>query len=220
MKKMIKWGAVSVVLLALTILRAAAQEQQTVTERYMTPKFGFKGGLNLSNMYVKDVADENMKVGWNAGLYAKLPMGRGFSIQPELYYTDKGAKETYNNFVQGKGEYRYNLNYVELPLLAVFNLGNNFNIHAGPYISYLVSANIKDLKSDGTIHNIVDLNAEDFHRLDWGAQAGLGVDIENFTIGARYAYGFHHIGKSDNTTGSLLQDSKNSVISLYIGFGF
>src|ERR1700733_15049765 len=112
MKKMIKWGAVSIALFALTILRATAQEHQTPVENKLTPKFGIKGGLNLSNMYVRDVSDENMKVGWNAGIYAKIPLTTGFSIQPELYYTDKGAKETYNNFIQGSGEYRFNLNYV------------------------------------------------------------------------------------------------------------
>src|SRR6185295_14477568 len=141
-----------------------AQEQQTSAENSLSPKFGIKGGVNLTNMYVNDVSDENMKVGFNAGFFAKLPITKGFSIQPELLYTSKGAKETYNNFIEGKGEYRFNLNYIELPLLAVFNVAKNFNIHAGPYASYLVGANIKDLKDDGTINHITDLDAENFNR--------------------------------------------------------
>src|SRR5688572_27595740 len=82
-----------------------AQEQQTSAENSLAPKFGIKGGVNLTNMYVQDVSDENMKVGFNAGFFAKLPVTRGFSIQPELLYTSKGAKETYNNFIEGEGEY-------------------------------------------------------------------------------------------------------------------
>src|SRR5690242_13429390 len=182
MKRMIKWGAVGMAVFALTILRATAQEPQTPTESKPIAKFGIKGGLNLTNMYVKDVSDENMKVGWNAGVFAKLPVTRGFSIQPELLYTNKGAKETYNNFIEGKGEYRFNLNYIELPLLAVFNVAKNFNIHAGPYASYLVGANIKDLKDDGTINNITDLKADNFNRFDWGVAGGFGIDISNFTL--------------------------------------
>jgi hypothetical protein len=27
-------------------------------------------------------------------------------------YTSKGAKETYDNFILGEGEYRFNLNYI------------------------------------------------------------------------------------------------------------
>jgi hypothetical protein len=199
---------------------AFAQEQQTPAENTLSPKFGIKGGVNLTNMYVKDVSDENMKVGFNAGFFAKLPVTRGFSIQPELLYTSKGAKETYDNFLEGKGEYRFNLNYIELPVLAVFNVAKNFNIQAGPYISYLAAANIKDLEDDGTIRDIKDLDAENFNRFDYGVAGGLGIDISNFTIGARYNYGFKEIGKSGSLSGQLTKDSKNSAISLYIGIGF
>ncbi|MBO9199286.1 MULTISPECIES: porin family protein [Niastella] len=212
------------VLLSAAFLTAGnsvfAQVQQTDAESSLSPKFGIKGGLNLTNMYVKDVSDENMKVGWNAGFFAKLPVTRGFSIQPELLYTTKGAKETYDNFIEGKGEYRFNLNYIELPLLAVFNVAKNFNIHAGPYGSYLIGANIKDLKDDGTINHITDLDAENFNRFDWGLAGGFGIDISNFTLGARYNYGFREIGKSGSLSGQLTKDSKNSAISLYIGLGF
>ncbi len=119
-----------------------------------------------------------------------------------------------------RGEYRFNLNYIELPLLAVFNVAKNFNIHAGPYASYLIGANIKDLKDDGTINNITDLDAENFNRFDWGVAGGFGIDISNFTLGARYNYGFREIGKSGSLSGQLTKDSKNSAISLYIGLGF
>ena len=198
----------------------AAQEQQTSGESSLRPKLGVKGGVNLSNMFVNEVSDENMKVGINLGVFAKLPLATGFSIQPELLYSSKGAKETYNNFIEGEGEYRFNLNYIELPVLAVFNLGKNFNIHAGPYIAYLASVNIKDMEDDGTIDEIAELNAENFNRIDYGLSGGLGIDIQNFSIGARYNYGLREIGKSGSLSGELTKDSRNSAISLYIALGF
>jgi hypothetical protein len=197
-----------------------AQEQKTSAENSLSPKFGIKGGVNLTNMYVQDVSDENMKVSFNAGFFAKLPVTQGFSIQPELLYTSKGAKETYDNFILGEGEYRFNLNYIELPVLAVFNVAKNFNVHVGPYVSYLVSANIKDLDDDGTIEDIKELDAENFNRFDYGVAGGLGIDISNFTLGARYSYGLKEIGKSGSLSGQLTKDSKNSAISLYIGICF
>ena len=42
-----------------------AQEQQTSGENSLSPKFGIKGGVNLTNMYVQEISDENMKVGLN-----------------------------------------------------------------------------------------------------------------------------------------------------------
>lgn len=220
MKKIFASVAVLLALMVGTAARVSAQEQQTKEESTLSPKLGIKAGVNLTNMYVQDVSDENMKVGLNLGFFAKLPLTRGFSIQPELLYSSKGAKETYNNFLQGSGEYRFSLNYIELPVLAVINVGKNFNLHAGPYISYLASVNIKNMDNEGNIEGTDELNAENFNRLDYGVAGGFGVDIQNFTIGARYSYGLREIGKSGSLSGELTKDSKNSAISLYIGFGF
>jgi hypothetical protein len=196
-----------------------AQQQQTASESSLSPKFGVKGGINLSNLYEDEADDENVKLGFNLGLYAKLPVTRGFSIQPELIYSGKGSKLTYNNILLGKGEYRFNLNYVELPVLAVINLGKNLNLQAGPYIAYLASANIKDMDNNGNITGATDLKADNFNRFDYGVAGGLGLDVQNFTIGARYNYGLQEIG-DEGVSGRLTRNSKNSVLSVFIGFGF
>jgi hypothetical protein len=208
----------SICALAFTV-NGFAQEQEASDEVGLTPKFGIKGGLNLSNLYVNDVSDEHVKVAGNIGIYGKLPIGRGVSLQPELLYTSKGAKETYNNFVMGSGEYRFNLNYVELPVLLVFNIVRNFNIHAGGYAAYLTSANVKNLK-DGSIQGVTDLGADNFNRVDYGLVGGIAVDVEKFTIGARYNYGLREVGQSGNLSGDLTKNSKNSTAQLYIGFAF
>jgi hypothetical protein len=198
-----------------------AQEQKTQSENSITPKFGVKVGANLANLYVDNVEDENMKVGLNVGLLAKIPLVRGLSIQPELLYTSKGAKLNYNNILFGKGEYRYNLNYVELPVLAVINLAKNLNLNAGGYAAYLVSANVKDLNEDGTVTGIKEFNADNFNRVDYGLVGGFGLDVQNFTIGARYNYGLREVGESGSGGASkFLENSKNSVITLFIGVGF
>lgn len=203
------------------ITAATAQEQKTSTESTLQPKIGFKGGINLSNLYVDDVEDENMKVGLNLGVFAKFPITRGFSIQPEVLYSSKGAKLRYDN-VFGEGEYRFNLNYVEVPVLAVFNLGRNFNIQAGGYAAYLASANVKRLDTDnGDVDHIADLNTDNFKRFDYGLVGGVGLDIQHFTIGARYNYGLNEIGDDDGgITGAATKNSKNSAFTFYIGVGF
>ena len=203
-------------------MMTSAQEQQTALEGGLKPKFGIKGGLNLSNLYVDDVQDENMKAGFNLGVFSKLPLAKGFSIQPELIYSNKGAKISYNNALLGNGEYRFNLHYVELPVLAVINLVKNLNLQAGGYASYLAAANITRLNnSSGTVDQIRDLKASNFNRFDYGLVGGLGIDVENFTIGARYNYGLEQIGKGNaSIAGQATKNSKNSVIALYVGIGF
>ncbi|HZG24801.1 MAG TPA: porin family protein [Chitinophagaceae bacterium] len=203
-----------------TVSVVSAQEQQSAVESSISPKFGVKGGVNLSNLYVDQVDDENMKLGLNLGLFAKIPLTRGLSIQPELLYSSKGAKLNYNNILLGRGEYRFNLNYVDLPVLAIINVARNINLQAGGYVSYLASANIKDLESDGTINNIKELEADDFNRFDYGLVGGVGIDVQHFTLGVRYNYGLKEVGEAGSLSGRLTQNSKNSVISIYAGIGF
>ena len=214
----------SALLLILAVFATAslvsAQEQQSAVESSISPKFGVKAGVNLANLYVDEVDDENMKLGLNLGLFAKIPLTRGLSIQPELLYSSKGAKLSYDNILLGEGEYRFNLNYVDLPVLAIINVAKNINIQAGGYVSYLASANIKDLESDGTINNIKELKADDFNRFDYGLVGGVGIDVQLFTLGVRYNYGLKEVGEAGSLSGRLTQNSKNSVISLYAGIGF
>jgi hypothetical protein len=207
-------------LTAGTITTAAiSQEQRTSGETRLTPKIGIKGGVNLSNLYVQDVGYENLKVGANAGLFAKIPVTRGFSIQPEVLYTMKGSQVNYNNLLFGSGKYRYNLNYIEMPVLAVVNVAKNFNVHFGPYGSLLTSAKVKKVDADGNVNGVTELNKDNFNSFDYGAAAGLGFDVENVSLGARYNYGLREVGKEGRAS-DLTKGSKNSVISFYIGFGF
>ncbi len=198
-----------------------AQQQKTSSDSTLSPKFGIKGALNLTYLYDNDASDtKHLKAGWNAGVFAKLPITKGFSIQPEVLYSVKGAKESYDNFIQGSGEYRFNLGYIEVPVLAVVNLTPWFNIQAGGYAAYLTNANVKNVDNSGDIQGATDLKAGDFNRWDFGLAGGVGFDVENFTIGARYNYGLSHIGKSGNLAGDLTTNSKNAGLSIYVGFGF
>ena len=199
---------------------AFAQEQEIAGGGAMTPKYGIKFGLNFSNLYVDNVQNEYTKLGGQIGFFAKLPLANGLSIQPEILYTNKGSKLTYGNFLQGSGEYRFNLNYIEVPFLLVINLTPNFSFSGGGYFAYLTSANVTDVSSDGTINGVSNLNADNFNRVDYGMVVGASVDIKSICIGARYNYGLQTIGKPGTLSGDLTQNSKNSVATLFIGFAF
>ncbi|MDJ1481687.1 porin family protein [Cytophagaceae bacterium YF14B1] len=190
-------------------------------------KFGIKGGLNLSNFYKTEVGDEKIKPGFNAGVFLKAPIaGEVLSIQPEVLYTLVGSETEYSNFLQGSGKYRFNLGYIQVPILLMVNLGP-LNIHAGPYAAFLTNVNIKDVDDDGSIDGVTELNKDKFNSIDYGLAGGLGFDLKGATLGFRYNYGLREVGKdggislNGSTNASrLLRDSKNSVFQIYVGFGF
>jgi hypothetical protein len=81
---------------------SATTTTQTETVKTSTARAGIKGGLNVSNLYVDDVDDENARFGFNVGLYAQLFSSEVFAIQPELLYSTKGTKTTYDNVLMGR----------------------------------------------------------------------------------------------------------------------
>lgn len=204
-------------LLATTVF---GQQQQTSTESDLKTKFGIKGSFSLTTLYSSDVSTNHMKPGFDAGIFVKMPVTRGFSIQPELLYSLQGAKNTYSNFIQGSGEYRFNLGYLKVPVLAVVNIAPNFNLHLGGYAAYLVNANIKQVDNNGNLESATELNAGDFNRWDAGLIGGAAFDIQNVTIGARYNYGLVQIGKDGSASGDLTKGQKNAGFNFYLGFGF
>lgn len=183
-------------------------------------RFGVKGGINLANLYVDDVNDERAKLGLHAGLWMKAPVGEFFAIQPELIWSSKGTRiGSYNNipFTQD-GDVRFNLNYIDLPVLASLTLGP-ISLQAGPYVSYLFNANVKNLREDLTASNVVSLDEGDFQKLDYGLAGGIAVDIKGFQLGGRYNYGLREIGKS-NIAGQVTRNAKNQVLQLFVSVGF
>jgi hypothetical protein len=182
-------------------------------------KFGVKGGVNFSNLYTDNADDENVLTGFNVGLYAKVPVTNSISIQPEIYYTGKGAEVVYNNaFASGTAKFK--LNYIEVPVMLVANVTKNFNVQVGPYAGYLISG--KTTNESGTYNFQDNINTDDFNKIDAGVAAGLGIDLETVSFGVRYNYGLTKVGKERNYSGTnqTFPDAKNSVLSFYGAFSF
>lgn len=173
------------------------------------PEFGIKGGINSSNLYSSDADDENMLVGFNAGVYAKLPITDNIAFQPELLYTTKGSKVEYNSALINQTA-KIRLDYIELPLLFKFNLTENFNLQAGGYASYLVNSKVK---AEGAVDFERDVT-DNLQKFDAGLAAGVGVDFNPVSVGLRYNYGLTAIGKENKP----FEDAKNSSFSLYVAY--
>jgi hypothetical protein len=149
-------------------------------------------------------------------MFSKIPVTGMLAIEPEIYFSSKGADVTYNNiFVNGTASFK--LNYIELPMLIVLNFTDNFNIQAGPYVAYLISGNVKNKSYNDLFDFEKNITTEDFNRIDAGIAAGAGFDFGSVSIGIRYNYGLTKVGKEKTFLGTTytFPDAKNSVLSLY-----
>jgi hypothetical protein len=182
-------------------------------------RVGLKGGLNLSNLYVNDVDDENARIGWHAGVYAQLFSSDAFAIQPEVNFSTKGTGITYgsinNNNINIKHDTKFNLSYLDIPVLAVFKLGRAAEIHLGPYWSYLLHAEIKNNEGDPD-NEFNTIDRDNFDDWDYGLVGGIGFNLgQGAQIGARYNYGLNPIADSPGAK-ARFGDSKNQVAQLYL----
>ncbi|WP_040497602.1 porin family protein [Fulvivirga imtechensis] len=177
-----------------------------------SPKGGVKGGLNLSNLYIDDIEDENVRTGFHVGVYRQLMLGPSFAIQPELNYSTKGAEAEYN-IIGFEGERKFNLNYIDLPVLFTFKLGDDADIHIGPYVGYLVGVSTSTNGDLGD--NYRELDRDDYEKWDYGLSGGLALNFDPIAFGVRYNYGLNEIAKAENAKRQI-GDAKNSFAQVYI----
>ncbi len=197
-------------LLSVTFLFSILLTAATQTA-YAQARAGIKGGLNVSNLYIDNLNDENARFGFNLGIYGQLLSSDVFAIQPELLYSTKGSKAFYGGVVEQTVQ--FNLNYLDLPVLAVIKLGDAAEIHLGAYASLLLGTGIS---YSGDVANGYDkIEKDQLKSYDYGLAGGFGLNFGQVQIGARYNYGLVKIAKSEGAQ-AFLGDSRNSVAQLYL----
>ena len=210
MKKSLKTVLAAVLVTSATFLNASDSVAQG---RVRT---GLKGGLNASSLFYdrQGVSDKNERIGFHAGVFAQVPMGEFFAIQPELLYTTKGASANYN--VLGfNGANTFRLNYAELPVLATFKLGQAVELQAGPYVGFLLNSNINSNGDFGTGTSAINRN--NFNKVDYGVAGGLNIYFGKAFVGARYEQGLQRIA-TGGAARTLLGNAKNGVGLVSVGF--
>ena len=197
----------SVLISSLPVLEVSAQTK---------PRTGIKGGLNASTLYLDNVDDRNERIGFHVGLFTQIPVTPFFAIQPELQYTTKGVSANYN-LLGNTGKNNFNLNYVELPVLATFKLGNSVDLQAGPYASYLVSSKVTTDGDFGSDYR--NINRDNFNTFDYGIAGGLNIYFGKALLGLRYGQGLQPVAK-DGAARLLMGKAKNAVGQVSLGFAF
>ncbi|MVN76507.1 outer membrane beta-barrel protein [Hymenobacter sp. HMF4947] len=178
--------------------------------------FGLRAGVSFAKFVGPDAVYNNQeyRTGFNAGALAKVDFSDHWALQPELMYSIKGTKQTFDNSpLYGNGAALYQrLNYVELPVLVKFTTHHVF-AEAGPQLGTLVGA--KQILEDG-FGTEEARNKEQFRTLEVGYVLGLGVqDTNGLLLGVRYNGSFASAYHQD-----LAAQIRNSAFQIYVGYVF
>jgi hypothetical protein len=173
--------------------------------------FGIKGGLNIANVHGDNksalVNRDNLN-SFMAGFYAQFAFNDAFSVQPEFLYSRKGYQADPSGSAVLLRKNR--LDYLQVPVLLVYNFLDNVSVHVGPQVALLINA--KNSPQD------ISISAAGFHSLDYGVVGGLEARVGPARVGARYDLGLAKIRTSDAMpTGNKIY---NQALQVYLGIGF
>lgn len=183
---------------------------------------GIKGGLNLSWIQMHDWPEEmtvSTKMGYQVGAYYTVKIARGFTFQPEFYYSRKGANGTDRYGTNGI----WRLGYLEVPLLLKLEENTKKQrpgLFIGPYVGYNLSA--KQIVVGFEEENEDLIETKQIRRFDYGIVFGgsLGIDTDGgtFTLELRFNLGIANLLNKETTP--IDAAIKNSSLQFMIGYGF
>ena len=155
-------------------------------------RIGIKGGYSSSKVTTDLNVDESNINNYIAGAMLRINMNKLY-LQPEAYFATKGGKW---------GEAKIDFKTIDVPVLLGFRLLDlkvaNLRVNAGPVMSFITDKKATD-----------GIDEKKFKDNFVGFQYGLGVDVMNFTLDARF----------ENSFGNLQSNSeKSKVFMLALGF--
>jgi hypothetical protein len=206
-----KLGALSVVLL----FSMTAVAQDDLRERFT---FGLKAGANVSNIWDTESEDfsADPKVGFAGGIFASIPLGRLFAIQPEVMFSQKGFRGT-GSVLSYPYEMERTLNYLEIPVLFAVRPANFVSIVVGPQVSFLLSQKDKLSFGENSIQNEEEFKNDNWRKNMLGLHVGLDFNIKHFVISPRASIDFQD-NKGDGS--STDPRYKNFLVQLTLGYRF
>ena len=184
------------VAMAFATLTASAQaEVGTLTLKPLV-------GMNLAKI---TEGENKMKVGVAAGAELEYMLSDNASISAGAIYSMQGCKIK-------NSDVKYNLDYINIPILANYYVAKGFAVKAGIQPAFKVSSKIK---GGGESADIKGLKS-----FDLAIPLGLSYEISNFVIDARYNLSLTKIADDFTEEGVKYEYGKNQVIQITLGYKF
>ena len=152
--------------------------------------FGIKGGANITKVDGKAFRDE-FRYGYHLGGFAEIGLGDKLSIQPEVLFNqyqtraDSSFKNVYQNALSISNYKDVKLNYLSIPILLNYKVGNILSLQAGPQFGIMTSQD----------KNLLEEGKEAFKSGDFSLLGGAQINISKIRLTGRYVVGLNNISE-------------------------
>ena len=209
---------------AMMVATLGAVAQNEVGQLTLQPKVG----MNISKITGSNL---NSKVGLVAGFEAEYGVAKNFGVSVAALYSMQGAKKDLKVNNGTSVDVKYNLDYINIPVLAQYYIVPGLAVKAGIQFGFNVRNKVKvgtniagyNLKDDCSMDEFLDMaralgeqipSDAKFQKFDLSIPVGLSYEYEDFVLDARYNIGTSKLIKNDPDS------SKNGVFQLTIGYKF
>lgn len=189
-----------VILVLLNNIVASGQEKEIRLGIAAGPMFS---SLRSNINGYRDKTD--LKLSYAAGVVADVVFNESFSIQPGIYFVQKGGRDIMETI-------SLELNYIEISANGIYSLGENRHslfIGVGPTLGIGISGKLKDYYPAPTFPTASvrfgnNENEDHFKRFEMGANILGGFHINrNFFIMAQYNFGLSNLFINGDEDGRL-----------------
>ncbi|MBT2619577.1 MULTISPECIES: porin family protein [Chryseobacterium] len=196
----------------------AQQTTSTSTSSSSPVTFGVKGGMNVSSLSKDNgLDDQKSKIGFNAGVFANIPIASSFSIQPEVLYSQYGNKTDYT-VLGTKYSASTKLDYITVPVMFQYNFIPNLYVEAGPEFGLMVSAKNKVKNESNGNSSTTDNYKDNLNTFNFGIGLGAGYYFTpNFGVTARYVAGLTDVAKNRPSGSDAV---RNNVFQVGLAYKF
>jgi hypothetical protein len=168
--------------IAFTVIAISSQAQGV--------RIGAKLGANLNKVTGKSF-NEEFDLAYHVGGFLEIDINKKWGIQPEVYFNQATTTRSssfstiYNANPNANTDIK--LNYLSIPVLLRYNIGNMLTLNAGPQFSILMNNDKTLLQNGGSA----------FKSGDFAMAAGAQINLKMLRIYGRYNIGLSNINDID-----------------------
>jgi hypothetical protein len=154
-------------------------------------RIGAKLGANMNKISGQSFK-EGYDLSYHVGGFLEIDLSKKWGLQPEVYFNQATTTRTsgFNAIYTANPNANTDikLNYLSIPILLRYNIGNMLTLNAGPQFSILMNNDKTLLQNGGSA----------FKNGDFAMAAGAQINLKMLRIYGRYNIGLSNINDIDN----------------------
>lgn len=166
-------------------------------------RYGIVAGRNVATIVSKEVSSQDIINGLMCGFALQVIWPKGFVVQPELLYSQKGC-------LFGGSGVKYDIDYLEIPVKAMYRL-HMADVKPFAFVAPYTAYAIRIAQNGNVISD--DLPSNQINKWDYGIGAGAGFDVWKIQLSFRYSWGFAQVANEKYSI-------HNKVFTVAAGFFF